>query len=96
MTTRLDNPFRSLVDYDGRGPERAWKLAGSIAGLVAADVVRWAIEGAEQRRSKRRALSSGVADVPSGWLSTIGWAALIAVGGTLGRLLSQRVLAAAW
>jgi hypothetical protein len=96
MGTRLDNPFRSLVDAEGEGPDRAWKLAGGIAGLIAADLVRWAIERSENRRSQRRALASGKTEAQSGWFASIGWAAFIAVGGTLGRLFIQRLLAAAW
>ncbi len=96
MHIRLDSPLHSLVDDDGGVPDRVWRWGGGAAGVVSAAAVRWVMEQTRQRYSRRGAASLNPADERMSWLPAIGWAGFIAVAGAFGRLVTERLLAAAW
>lgn len=96
MSTRLDSPLRSLVDDDGGVPDSVWRVGGAAAGIASAAAVRWVMEQGRERYSRRGAASLNPADERMGWLPSIGWTGFIAVGGAFGRLVTERLLAAAW
>ncbi|CAN5732836.1 MAG: DUF4235 domain-containing protein [Ilumatobacteraceae bacterium] len=96
MSTRLDSPFRTLVDDEGGVPDRVWRLGGAAVGIASAAGVRWLMERGRQRVSRRGDAPLNPADERMGWLPSIAWAGFIAVGGAFGRLVTERLLAAAW
>lgn len=96
MESPLDNPFEELVDTSGKGPAKAWKLAGLGAGMAGATAARMLLEAGRRQFSDQGDVPLNPADRRMGWPKAIGWAALIAVAGAFGRLLMQRALAAVW
>jgi len=94
MQSPLDKPFRT--DDKASRPDLWWKFGGTALGIGTATAVRLLMEQGRRRLSRTGDVPLNPADERMGWLPALTWAAFIAVGGALGRLLTQRALAAAW
>lgn len=96
MDNPLTNPFAELVDDVGRAPGRAWRIAGVVAGIAGAIAARKFLDGLRGKARAPRGISADARNQQMGWSSALTWTAVAGVGGTIGRVAAQRLLAGAW
>ena|SRR5829696_8439145 len=96
MSSPLDNPFTTLADKAGDKPTRLWRFGGAAIGIIGATLVRMSMERARRRLTEHGEVPLNPADERMGWGRALTWTVFIAVGGALGRLVSQRLLAGLW
>ena len=96
MSNPLDNRLDSLQDGAGDAPPWVWKGAGLAAGIAGATLARKLLNGIRGKVSARGGAPLNPGDERMSWPNALVWAAVVGVGAALGRLLAQRVVAAAW
>ena len=74
------------------GPTGLWKVAGTVIGIASAAGMRWLLN----KTHRTFGAADDDPDERHEWIDAIGWSAFIAVGATVGRMLTQRALTAAW
>lgn len=96
MSTPLDNPVQRLADKAGGPPARVWQVAAAVAGLIGAVVGRKVIEQLRLRNSSKGGVPLNPADERMSWPYAVGWAGIVGIAASLGRLLAQLVVAFVW
>jgi Protein of unknown function (DUF4235) len=94
MDNPLENPFPELVDEAGGKPQLTWRLAGAVAGIVGAIVTRKLLEGLRREATDDGEPNGG--NQRMGWSYALVWAGVMGVGASLGQMVAQRIVAAAW
>jgi hypothetical protein len=96
MENPLDNPLEALTDARGGEPALVWKAVGATAGILGAIGARKLLDAVRHRASSRGDVPLNPGHERMSWPYALVWAGVIGVGASLGRLVGQRLVAAAW
>jgi hypothetical protein len=96
MENPLANPLEVLADKQGKAPDTIWKMVGTGAGIIGGLAASKLIDGVRQKVSQRGDVPLNPGHERMSWSNALVWAGVIGVGASLGRLASQRIVAAVW
>ena len=96
MHNPLDGKLRPPGRRAQRGPDWIWKAAGTGAGVVGATIVSRLINSGRTKVSAHGDAPLNPAHERMTWPNALAWTVVIGVGGAIGRVLAQRIVASVW
>jgi hypothetical protein len=96
MESPLETPFQALVDEIDDPPDLIWKVVGTGAGLLGAIVARKVLDHFRERASSKGDVPLNPADERMSWPYALAWAGIVGIAASLGRLVSQLIVAQVW
>jgi len=96
MANLLGNPLDELTSSRGEAPAWIWKAAASGAGILGGLVARKLLDRVRSKVSSRGDVPLNPGDERMTWPYALAWAGAVGVAAAFGRLVAQRVVAAAY
>ena len=96
MANLLANPLDELKGPKGEAPAWIWKVAASGAGILGGLVARKVLDRVRSKVSTKGDVPLNPGDERMTWPYALAWAGAVGVAAALGRLVAQRVVAAAY
>jgi hypothetical protein len=96
MANLLANPLDELKGPKGQAPAWIWKVAASGAGILGGLLARKLLDRVRSRVSTKGDVPLNPGDERMTWPYALAWAGAVGVAAALGRLIAQRVVAAAY
>ena len=96
MANLLANPLDELKGRKGEAPAWIWKAAASGAGILGGLAARKILDRVRRQVSTKGDVPLNPGDERMTWPYALAWAGAVGVTAALGRLLAQRVVAAAY